>query len=74
MKKVYIIEYRFWDRDTQQWISKVSQEGYFNYRNAKKFCEERAVNAGRTDIPMYFQNQTVNGIHEEYFIHEVIVE
>ena len=47
MNKVYIIEYRFWDKDTYQWISKVSQEGYSNYEDAKKFCEERAMNAGR---------------------------
>ena len=73
MKRVYIIEYRFWDRDTNQWISKVSQEGYFNYEDAKKFCEDRATNAGGTKMPMYFQNQTINGIHEEYLIHEVMI-
>lgn len=74
MNKVYIIEYRFWDKGTNQWISKVSQEGYFNYDDAKRFCEERAMNAGRTEMPLYFQNVTFNDIHEEYFIHEVIIK
>ena len=74
MQRVYVIEYRFWDKNTNQWISKVSQEGYFNYEDAKQFCEERAVNAGRTHIPMYFQNRTANDIHEEYFIHEVMIQ
>ena len=75
MNKVYIIEYRFWDKDTYQWISKVSQEGYSNYEDAKKFCEERAMNAGRTNMPMYFQNVSCNGTrHEEYFIHEIIIK
>ena len=74
MKRVYVIEYRFWDRDTNQWISKVSQEGYFNYDDARKFCESRATNAGAARMPMYFQNITFNDICEEYFIHEVIVK
>ena len=74
MKKVYIIEYRFWDKDTNQWITKVSQEGYSSYDDARKFCESRATNAGRTEMPMYFQNITFNGIHEEFFIHEVIIK
>lgn len=72
-KRVYIIEYRFWDKDTNQWISKVSQEGYFNYADARKYCEERGTNAGRTEYPLYFQNQTINGIQEEYFIHDVLI-
>ena len=72
--KVYIIEYRFFDKESQNWISKISQEGYSTYTNARNFCEERATNAGRTDMPMYFQNTTFNGIHEEYYIHEVIIK
>lgn len=73
-RRVYIIEYRFWDKGTNQWISKVSQEGYFKYDDARKFCEDRATNAGRTLAPMYFQNQTINGIHEEYYIHDVLIK
>ena len=72
MKKVYIIEYRYFDENSESWISKVSQEGYSTYESARNFCEERATNAGRTDMPMYFQNTTFNDIHEEYYIHEVI--
>lgn len=71
MKQVYIIEYRYFDKDTSSWISKISQEGYFNYDDARKFCEERATNAGRADMPIYFQNRTFNGICEEYYIHDV---
>jgi len=74
MKKVYIIEYRFWDKDTNQWISHVSQEGYSNYEDAKMFCLERGLNAGATNMPRYFQNLTITGIHEEYYIHEVIIK
>lgn len=73
MMRVYIIEYRFWDADLNQWISKISQEGYSKYEDAKKFCEERASNAGATETSMYFQNITFNGIPEEYFIHEVMI-
>ena len=72
--KVYIVEYRFWDRDTNQWISKVSQEGYFNYEDARKFCEERAQNAGGVAVPRYFQNITENEIFEEFYIHKVVIK
>lgn len=73
MKKVYIIEYRYFDKVTSSWVSRISQEGYFDYENARRFCEERATNAGRTDMPMYYQNTTSNGISEEFYIHEVMV-
>ena len=72
--KVYIIEYRYWDKETQQWIPHLSQEGYQNYEDALKYCKDRAYNVGRTDRPMYFQNITFNGIQEEYYIHEVIIK
>ena len=74
MKKVYVIVYRFWDEDTNQWIGKVSQEGYSCYEDAKNFCEARATNAGRTLRPIYFQNITSNGIHEEFYIHAVTIK
>lgn len=70
---IYVIEYRFWDKDTNQWITKISQEAYSKYEDAKKFCEERAMNAGATSVPRYFQNRTSNGVHEEYYIHDVTV-
>ena len=73
MKRVYVIEYRFWDRDTNQWISKVSQEGYSSYDAAVKFCKEHSHNDGVTEHPMYFQNITFNGIPEEFYIHEVMI-
>lgn len=73
-RKVYIIEYRYYDKEYQNWISKISQEGYSSYNDARNFCKERATNAGRTSIPMYFQNRTFNGIDEEFYIHEVIVK
>lgn len=72
--KIYVIEYRFWDKTTQQWITKISQESYSNYEDAKKFCEERAMNAGATAHPTYFQNVTFNGIMEEFYINEVVVK
>lgn len=72
--KVFVIEYRYWDRDINQWITKISQEVYSSYDDAVKFCKERAHNDGVTENPMYFQNITFNGIHEEYFIHEVIIK
>ena len=73
MKKVYIIEYRYFDKVTSSWVSRISQEGYSSYEDARRFCEERATNAGRTGMPMYYQNITSNGISEEFYIHEVIV-
>ena len=72
--KIYVIEYRYWDKTFQQWNTKISQEAYFNYEDARKFCEERAHNAGATKMPMYFQNITSNGIMEEFYIHEVVVK
>ena len=71
--KFYVIEYRYWDKLTESWISHISQEGYSNYEDAKAFCLKRAFNAGSTDKPMYFQNITVNSLHEEFHIHEVLI-
>lgn len=74
MNKVYIIEYRFWDKETNQWISKISQEGYSNVDEARKFCTERSHNSGVTEYPMYFQSITSDDVPEEYYIHEVVIE
>lgn len=72
--KVYVIEYRFWDKINKQWERHMSQEGYFNYSDARKYCEARATNAGRTDMPMYFQNVNYKGVPEEYYIYEVVIK
>ena len=69
--KVFVIEYRYWDVDTNTWITRVSQEGYFNYEDARKYCEKRARNNGVTEYPLYFQNISFNNISEEFYIHEV---
>lgn len=71
--KVYIIEYRFYDKVTETWISHTSQEGYSSYEDARKFCEQKLTNRGVTVTPMYFQNDN-NGLSEEYYIHEVIIK
>ena len=68
--KVYIIEYRKFEKYTQTWISKISQEGYTLYEDARIFCQERAGNNGVTDRPFYFQ---INNF-EEYYIHEVLIK
>lgn len=73
IQKVYIIEYRFYNKSIDSWSSKVSQEGYFRYEDARKFCEEHAGNPGVTEIPRYFQSFSSNGTPEEYYIHEVII-
>lgn len=72
--KIYVIEYRYWDKQFQQWNTKISQEAYSSFEDAKKFCEERAHNAGATAYPVYFQNITSNGLIEEYYINEVTVK
>ncbi len=71
--KIYVVEYRYYDKNTDSWISHVSQDGYRNYSDARRFCEKRASNAGRTQMPMYFQNISFNNIFEEYYIHEVVL-
>ena len=73
MNKVYVIEYRFWNEEMNQWISKISQEGYSNISEARKFCKERSHNSGVTQYPMYFQNITDTSVFEEYYIHEVCI-
>ena len=71
VKHLYIIEYRFWGQATNQWISKISQEGYIDIEEARNFCRERAHNEGTTENPMYFQNITSDGVCEEYYIKEI---
>lgn len=72
--KVYVVEYRFYDVNNDMWVSHLSQEGYNSYEKALQFCESRATNAGGTACPRYFQNITENGIFEEYYIHDVVVD
>ena len=68
--KVFVIEYRYYDHEDDRWISKISQEGYFKYEDARKYCEKRAGNCGVTQYPLYFQNISCNR-PEEFYIHEV---
>ena len=51
--KFYVIEYRYWDKLTESWISHISQEGYSSYEDARAFCLKRVLNAGSTDKPSY---------------------
>lgn len=71
VKHLYIIEYRFWDRNSNQWVHRISQEGYTDVEEARNFCRERSHNEGITEYPMYFQNITPDGTPEQYYIKEI---
>lgn len=70
VRHLYIIEYRFWDQATHDWITKISQEGYTDIEEARNFCRDRAHNEGVTENPMYYQN-IADGTFEEYYIREI---
>ena len=71
VRHLYIIEYRFYDKDSNQWIRRTSSEGYTDIEEARNFCRERTHNEeGVTDNPMYYQN-IADGTFEEYYIRDI---
>lgn len=66
--RVYIIEYRYFDKTAEEWRSKVSQEGYTSIEAAQKEIERR-VNEIAPVTPMLYQ--TADG--EEYAIHDILI-
>ena len=70
VKHLYIIEYCFWDEDSNQWIHRISPEGYTDVEEARNFCRERTHNEGVTKNPMYYQNIAIDDACE-YYIKEI---
>ena len=67
--RVYIIEYRHYDKLTNEWNSKISQEGYSSLEEAQRFIESRVNNPVKCS-QMYYQTLLL----EEYYIHDVLVK
>lgn len=72
--KMYVIEYRYFDKESNTWIHHISQEGYSTYEAARDYCKARTNNEGVTAIPFYFQGISATGLFEEYYIHEISVK
>lgn len=66
--RVYIIEYRRYYKDTDEWISKVSQEGFASLGAAQRFIESKPGRPGKCS-ELYYQTE----LFEEYYIHDVLV-
>lgn len=66
--RVYIIEYRRYNKQTDEWSKKVSQEGFTTLQAAQRFIETRP---GRPVKCSEFYYQTE--LFEEYYIHDVLV-
>lgn len=64
--RAYIIEYRHFDKLTNNWNSKISQEGYSSLEAAQTFIERKPSGPVRV-TPMYYQTQLL----EEYYIHDI---
>ena len=66
--RVYIVEYRHYDKLFDRWISAVSQEGYTTLQAAQAFIESRA-NEPSKQTEYYYQTPML----EEYYITEVTI-
>lgn len=65
---IYIIEYKVWDKVSNTWVHKISQEGYSTLMQAEVFCISRGGH--RTVQPMVFKCTD----HAEFIIHEVYIK
>lgn len=66
--RVYIIEYRRYCKETDEWISKVSQEGFASLQAAQRFIETKHGRPGKCS-EFYYQTELL----EEYYIHDILV-
>ena len=66
---IYAVEYRRYNAERDEWISKISQTAYDTLARAQRFIESRAGNPSR-QTNYYYQTEHF----EEYYIHEVTVE
>ncbi len=66
--RVYIVEYRHYNRSVAGWVSKLSQEGYTTIQAAQAYVESRA-NEPSKQTEFYYQALPL----EEYYIHEVMI-
>lgn len=62
----YIIEYRHFDKLTNSWCSKISQEGYSTLEAAQDYIETRPGHMVQVS-PMYYQTEGMC----EYYIHDI---
>ena len=66
--RVYIIEYRSYCKETDEWISKVSQEGFASLQAAQRFIEAKPGRPVKCS-ELYYQTE----LFEEYYIHDILV-
>lgn len=66
--RVYIVEYRHFDKQTNSWISKISQEGYTTLEAAQDYIETRPGHMVQVSA-MYYQTEGMG----EYYIHDILV-
>lgn len=63
---VYIIEYRIFSFLTNEWVSKISKEGFISLKAAQRFVETKPGRPGKCS-EFYYQTE----LYEEYYIHDV---
>lgn len=66
--RVYIIEYRCYCKGTNEWVSKIFQEGFTSLQDAQRFVEAKPGRPGKCS-ELYYQTE----LFEEYYIHDVLV-
>ena len=66
--RAYIIEYRRYDKSSDEWRSKLSQEGFSTLEEAQRFVESKPGNPVRC-TNMYYQTELL----EEYYVHDNLV-
>lgn len=67
--RVYIVEYRHYDKYYDRWVTHVSQEGYRTLKAAQDYVESRA-NEPSKQTEFYYQTALL----EEYYIHDVLIK
>ena len=66
--RVYIVEYRRFDKGTGEWSSKLSQEGFSSLEEAQRFIEAKPGTPVKCSA-QYYQTAFL----EEYYVHDVLV-
>lgn len=66
--RVYIIEYRRYCKETDEWVSKISQDGFPTLEAAQRFIEAKPGRPGKCS-ELYYQTE----LFEEYYIHDILV-
>ena len=66
--RVYVVEYRWYNKGTNEWGCKISQEGYKTLEEAQAFILGKPGRPAQI-TPLYYQTELL----EEYYVLDILV-